>query len=175
MPLRLSGSPMAVSLISPLKWLSPVPARNQDTPWDLRQRPTAALDYYFIYGNNMDQVIAGYRPASLQKPPSRPNGRWVSGRAGSAIKHKGRDPEHRRGNSRKRRDSIIAGTGATGNGMHARTIITGSPKQRSVCCTKSLMGLCTVRSFMKASPPTSNSTTVAGFYTRNIADRHATG
>ncbi|HNP21756.1 MAG TPA: glycoside hydrolase family 31 protein [Panacibacter sp.] len=42
------------------KWLSPVPAKDQDS-YGFEAEAGQQLDYYFIYGNNMDQVIAGYR------------------------------------------------------------------------------------------------------------------
>jgi len=43
-----------------MKWLGPLPAGQEDDV-SFDSEAGAQLDYYFIYGGNMDEVVAGYR------------------------------------------------------------------------------------------------------------------
>jgi alpha-D-xyloside xylohydrolase len=62
-----------------LKWLDPLPAGQQDDV-SFSSEAGRQLDYYFIYGKNMDEVIAGYRLLTGKStiPPKWAMGLWQS-------------------------------------------------------------------------------------------------
>ena len=68
------------------KWLNPTPEEAKNT-FGFSSEAGKQMDYYFIYGQNMDSVITGYRLLT-GKAPLYPNGQWVFGKAVNGIKHK---------------------------------------------------------------------------------------
>ncbi|MCU7552099.1 DUF5110 domain-containing protein [Chitinophagaceae bacterium LB-8] len=62
-----------------LKWLEPLPTPEQNT-FSFSSEAGKQLDYYFIYGNNMDEVISGYRFLTGKAPivPKWALGFWQS-------------------------------------------------------------------------------------------------
>ena len=62
-----------------LKWLSPVPETDKNN-YSFLSEAGKQLDYYFIYGNNMDEVISGYRTITGKATmlPSWAFGLWQS-------------------------------------------------------------------------------------------------
>jgi len=59
-PIKIEWSPDGDESYLSLKWLEPLPpAQTNDISFS--SEAGQQLDYYFIYGTNMDEVIAGYR------------------------------------------------------------------------------------------------------------------
>ena len=61
------------------RWMPPVPAADQDT-YSFSSEAGQQLDYYFISGKNMDEVISGYRSLTGKAPivPKWALGLWQS-------------------------------------------------------------------------------------------------
>ena len=59
-PIRIEWIPEAEEAYLSLKWIEPLPEGLQNT-YAFSSEAGRQLNYYFIYGNNMDEVIAGYR------------------------------------------------------------------------------------------------------------------
>jgi alpha-D-xyloside xylohydrolase len=59
-PIKIEWAPDGEESYLSLKWLDPLPAA-QSNDVSFSSEAGRQLDYYFIYGKNMDEVIAGYR------------------------------------------------------------------------------------------------------------------
>lgn len=59
-PIKIEWTPDGDESYLSLKWLEPLPAA-QKNDFSFSSEAGRQLDYYFIYGQNMDEVIAGYR------------------------------------------------------------------------------------------------------------------
>lgn len=59
-PIRIEWMPDGEESYLSMKWLDPLPAAQMDDV-SFSSEAGKQLDYYFIYGKNMDEVIAGYR------------------------------------------------------------------------------------------------------------------
>ena len=78
-PVRIEWEPDGgVSYIS-LKALSPIP-ENEQNKLALRSEMADEIDYYFVYGHNMDEVVSGYRTLTgkAQVMPKWAMGFWQS-------------------------------------------------------------------------------------------------
>lgn len=58
--LKIQWIPESNQAFVSLKWLSPTPDSLRDK-WALSSEAGEKIDYYFIYGQNADEVISGYR------------------------------------------------------------------------------------------------------------------
>jgi alpha-D-xyloside xylohydrolase len=78
-PIRIEWIPDGGDAYLSVKWLDPLPAGQQDDV-SFSSRAGQQLDYYFIYGKNMDEVIAGYRQLTGKStiPPKWAMGLWQS-------------------------------------------------------------------------------------------------
>jgi alpha-D-xyloside xylohydrolase len=78
-PVRIEWIPDGNESYLALKWLDPIPA-SQKGDFGFLSEAGKQLDYYFIYGGNMDEVIAGYRTITGQSPlvPKWAMGLWQS-------------------------------------------------------------------------------------------------
>src|SRR5258706_4180905 len=59
-PLKIEWIPDGSESYAALKWLEPINIEDENT-FGFTSEAGKQLDYYFIYGHNMDQVIDGYR------------------------------------------------------------------------------------------------------------------
>ncbi|MBS1601708.1 MAG: DUF5110 domain-containing protein [Bacteroidetes bacterium] len=59
-PVRIEWKPDGGESYLSVKWLGPLPAGQEDDI-SFASEAGAQLDYYFIYGKNADEVVAGYR------------------------------------------------------------------------------------------------------------------
>jgi alpha-D-xyloside xylohydrolase len=59
-PIRIEWAPDGSESYLSLRWLGPLPA-SQENDFSFSSEAGSQLDYYFIYGNNLDEVVAGYR------------------------------------------------------------------------------------------------------------------
>lgn len=59
-PIRIEWGPDGDESYLSVKWLGPLPAA-QENDFSFSSEAGGQLDYYFIYGNNLDEVVAGYR------------------------------------------------------------------------------------------------------------------
>ena len=59
-PVRIQWIPDGTESYLTLKWMDPIPAAEKND-FSFSSEAGGQLDYYFIYGRNMDEVIAGYR------------------------------------------------------------------------------------------------------------------
>ena len=59
-PVRIQWIPDGTESYLSLKWLDPIPPALQND-FSFSSEAGRQLDYYFIYGRNMDEVISGYR------------------------------------------------------------------------------------------------------------------
>ncbi|MHA4810971.1 TIM-barrel domain-containing protein [Flavitalea flava] len=78
-PVRIEWMPNGGESYLSLKWLDPVPETGRDD-FSFLSEAGKELDYYFIYGENMDGVIAGYRKITGKAviPPKWAMGLWQS-------------------------------------------------------------------------------------------------
>lgn len=78
-PVKIEWVPDGGESYLALKWLDPVPALEKDD-FGFLSEAGRQLDYYFIYGRNMDEVIAGYRTITGRSPlvPKWAMGFWQS-------------------------------------------------------------------------------------------------
>ena len=78
-PIRIEWAPDGGESYLSLKWLDPLSAGQQNDV-SFSSEAGRQLDYYFIYGNNMDTVIAGYRKLTGKStiPPKWAMGLWQS-------------------------------------------------------------------------------------------------
>jgi alpha-D-xyloside xylohydrolase len=58
--IKIEWNPDAAESYLALKWLSPVPLAEKDQ-YAFSSEAGDQVDYYFVYGGNMDEVISGYR------------------------------------------------------------------------------------------------------------------
>ena len=79
LPVKIEWTPDGTESYLSLKWLDPVPAAQQND-FSFSSEAGARLDYYFIYGADMDAVIAGYRHLTGRTPiaPRWSMGLWQS-------------------------------------------------------------------------------------------------
>lgn len=78
-PVRIQWIPDGAESYLTLKWLNPIPAPEKND-FSFLSEAGKQLDYYFIYGNNADEVIAGYRRLTGKSPiaPKWAMGFWQS-------------------------------------------------------------------------------------------------
>jgi alpha-D-xyloside xylohydrolase len=78
-PVRIEWIPDGTESYLSLKWLDPLPPARQNE-FSFSSEAGQKLDYYFIYGDNMDEVIAGYRHLTGRSaiPPKWTMGLWQS-------------------------------------------------------------------------------------------------
>jgi alpha-D-xyloside xylohydrolase len=60
MPIKIEWIPDGGESYATAKWLSPV-SDESINDYSFLSDAGKQLDYYFVYGDNMDSVIAGYR------------------------------------------------------------------------------------------------------------------
>ncbi|WEK34310.1 MAG: glycoside hydrolase family 31 protein [Candidatus Pseudobacter hemicellulosilyticus] len=58
--IRIEWAPESVEAYLTLRWIEPLPAEAQDQ-YAFASEAGQQLNYYFIYGGTMDEIIAGYR------------------------------------------------------------------------------------------------------------------
>lgn len=77
-PVKIQWIPEGESYLS-VKWQEPLSGEERDC-FGFSSEAARQLDYYFIYGNNMDEVIAGYRRLTGKAPivPKWALGFWQS-------------------------------------------------------------------------------------------------
>ncbi|MCU7550176.1 DUF5110 domain-containing protein [Chitinophagaceae bacterium LB-8] len=78
-PLKIEWIPEDRESYLSLKWLEPLPTADQNS-FSFSSEAGRQMDYYFIYGNNMDEVISGYRFLTGKAPivPKWALGFWQS-------------------------------------------------------------------------------------------------
>jgi alpha-D-xyloside xylohydrolase len=78
-PIKIEWLPDGGESYLSLKWLEPIPTEDQNT-FSFSSEAGKQLDYYFIHGKNMDEVIAGYRKLTGKAPivPKWALGFWQS-------------------------------------------------------------------------------------------------
>lgn len=79
LPIRIEWIPEGGESYLSLKWQEPLSQEQQNT-FSFRSEAGHQIDYYFIYGNNMDGVISGYRTLTGKAPivPKWALGFWQS-------------------------------------------------------------------------------------------------
>jgi alpha-D-xyloside xylohydrolase len=77
--IRIEWIPEGAESYISLKWQEPLTAKEQNA-FSFNSEAGKQVDYYFIYGNNMDEVIAGYRNITGKAPivPKWALGFWQS-------------------------------------------------------------------------------------------------
>jgi alpha-D-xyloside xylohydrolase len=78
-PIKIEWIPEGNESYLAVKWLEPVPAEAKDL-FGFSSEAGQQVDYYFIHGKNMDEVIAGYRTLTGKAPimPKWSMGFWQS-------------------------------------------------------------------------------------------------
>jgi alpha-D-xyloside xylohydrolase len=78
-PVRIEWIPEGGESYLSLKWQEPL-SREQQNSFSFCSEAGKQIDYYFIYGNNMDEVISGYRTLTGKAPivPKWALGFWQS-------------------------------------------------------------------------------------------------
>ena len=78
-PIRIEWIPEGGESYLSLKWQEPLSKEQQNT-FSFSSEAGQQIDYYFIYGNNMDEVISGYRTLTGKAPivPKWALGFWQS-------------------------------------------------------------------------------------------------
>jgi alpha-D-xyloside xylohydrolase len=78
-PIRIEWIPDGDESYLSMKWLGPLPASGKDD-FSFSSEAGHQLDYFFIYGENTDEVIAGYRTLTGKStiPPRWAFGLWQS-------------------------------------------------------------------------------------------------
>ncbi|HEV2480463.1 MAG TPA: TIM-barrel domain-containing protein [Puia sp.] len=78
-PIRIEWTPDGDGSYLSFKWLGPLPA-GEENDFGFDSEAGTQLDYYFIYGKDLDQVIAGYRQITGKAtiPPQWALGLWQS-------------------------------------------------------------------------------------------------
>ncbi len=59
-PIRIEWIPEATEVYLTFKWIEPMPATEKND-FAFSSEAGKQLNYYFVYGNDMDEVIGGYR------------------------------------------------------------------------------------------------------------------
>jgi alpha-D-xyloside xylohydrolase len=79
MPIRIEWIPESPESYLSLKWLEPLSQKEQNL-FSFSSEAGKQIDYYFIYGSNMDEVISGYRTLTGKAPivPKWALGFWQS-------------------------------------------------------------------------------------------------
>ena len=77
--IKIEWTPEGVESYISLKWQEPVPSEDQNN-FSFSSEAGQQVDYYFVYGNNMDEVIGGYRNLTGKAPivPKWALGFWQS-------------------------------------------------------------------------------------------------
>ncbi|OQP60522.1 alpha-xylosidase [Niastella vici] len=78
-PVKIEWTPEGGESYCSLKWQEPLSATEQNS-FSFSSEAGQQIDYYFIYGNNMDEVISGYRDLTGKAPivPKWALGFWQS-------------------------------------------------------------------------------------------------
>jgi alpha-D-xyloside xylohydrolase len=78
-PVRIEWAPDGDESYLSMKWLAPLPD-GQEKDMSFSSEAGQQLDYYFIYGKDLDEVIAGYRQLTGKStiPPKWAMGLWQS-------------------------------------------------------------------------------------------------
>jgi alpha-D-xyloside xylohydrolase len=78
-PIRIEWMPEGIESYVSAKWQEPLTPEEQNV-FGFSSEAGQQIDYYFIYGNNMDEVIAGYRNLTGKAPivPKWALGFWQS-------------------------------------------------------------------------------------------------
>jgi alpha-D-xyloside xylohydrolase len=78
-PIKVEWIPDGGESYVSLKWLSPIPAQDRNT-FSFQSEAGDNINYYFVYGKNLDEVIAGYREVTGRSPimPKWAMGFWQS-------------------------------------------------------------------------------------------------
>ena len=66
-PVRIEWIPEGGESYLALKWQEPLSPEQQNS-FSFCSEAGQQIDYYFIYGNNMDEVISGYRTLTGKAP-----------------------------------------------------------------------------------------------------------
>jgi alpha-D-xyloside xylohydrolase len=79
LPIKIEWAPDGEESYLTVKWLSPLPPDQRDD-MSFSSEAGQQLDYYFIYGKSLDEVIAGYRQLTGKStmPPKWAMGLWQS-------------------------------------------------------------------------------------------------
>ncbi len=77
--IKIEWEPDGTESYLSVKWLNPI-ASSEQNDLDFSSEAGRQIDYYFIYGNSMDQVICGYRTLTgkATMPPKWALGFWQS-------------------------------------------------------------------------------------------------
>ena len=67
MPIRIEWIPEGGESYLSIKWQEP-PLLEEYNSFSFSSEAGRQVDYYFIYGNNMDEVISGYRTLTGKAP-----------------------------------------------------------------------------------------------------------
>lgn len=59
-PVKIEWIPDGGESYLSMKWLSPIPENNRNT-FSFWSEAGDNINYYFVYGNNMDEIVSGYR------------------------------------------------------------------------------------------------------------------
>jgi alpha-D-xyloside xylohydrolase len=59
-PVKIAWVPDGGESYVAMKWLSPIPENNRNT-FSFWSEAGDNINYYFVYGNNLDEVVSGYR------------------------------------------------------------------------------------------------------------------
>lgn len=86
-PVRIEWTPEGGESYLSLKWQEPLSPAEENS-FGFSSEAGRQIDYYFVYGNNMDEVIAGYRSLT-GKAPIVP--RWALGFWQSRERYKNQD------------------------------------------------------------------------------------
>jgi len=78
-PVKIEWTPEGADSYISLKWQEPVPVEEQNS-FSFSSEAGQLVDYYFVYGSNMDEVIGGYRHLTGKAPivPKWALGFWQS-------------------------------------------------------------------------------------------------
>jgi alpha-D-xyloside xylohydrolase len=79
LPVRIEWTPEGEESYLSVKWQEPL-SQEQQNSFSFSSEAGRQIDYYFIYGNNMDEVISGYRNLTGKAPivPKWALGFWQS-------------------------------------------------------------------------------------------------
>nr|WP_294795817.1 TIM-barrel domain-containing protein [uncultured Mucilaginibacter sp.] len=79
LPIRIEWTPEGAESYLSLKWQEPL-SQEQQNRFSFSSEAGRQIDYYFIYGDNMDEVISGYRTLTGKAPivPKWALGFWQS-------------------------------------------------------------------------------------------------
>ena len=78
-PIKISWTPDGDASYISARWINPVPQEDRNT-FTFQSEAGRMVDYYFIHGDNMDEVVSGYRQLTGKAPivPKWAMGFWQS-------------------------------------------------------------------------------------------------